>query len=86
MIIYKLQLTFITSTWYAVILAATVCRQSELTVGPRGLASFDGFRVWHMLVDREGGGGVGEAGEANYVLALSALAPVQHKDERMKWK
>lgn len=30
--------------------------------------------------------GVGEAGEANYVLALSALAPVQHKDERMKWK
>lgn len=30
--------------------------------------------------------GAGEAGEANYVLALSALAPVQHKDERMKWK
>lgn len=29
------------------------------------------------------GGGVGEA---NYVLALSALAPVQHKDEGMKWK
>lgn len=55
MIIYKLQLTFITSTWYAVILAATVCRQSAVTVGPRGLASFDGFRVWHMLVDREGG-------------------------------
>lgn len=35
---------------------------------------------------RWGEWGVGEAGEANYVLALSALAPVQHKDERMKWK
>lgn len=53
-------------------------------MGPRGLADWHRLMasesVAHALVDEMG------VGEANYVLALSALAPVQHKDERMKWK